>query len=177
MLPSTNPLGRHYTWLFHPLALLSPLHSLQVPRLTRLHLGTPGCHSREAEPGRGCSWGSWWGQRARSISTSTSQPGPPVPPPPAPTCCQGSPRPEGPSHPGSGLLWWKQPAGSGAGGPEPPPAGLPGENGKEEAWGHSGPGALFSPPLPTHIWVGNRPPPAPSAPTPPSPDTRSGVTV
>lgn len=69
---------------------------------------------REAGPGPGCSWGGWQGQRARSISTS-APPGPPVPPPLLPPAHQGSPRPEGLSHPGSGFLWWKQPAG----GPEP----------------------------------------------------------
>lgn len=71
---------------------------------------------------------------------------------PAPTCCQESPPPEGWSHPGSDVLLWKLPGGSGAGEAGRPPAGLPGEDGK----GHA-PGVTVAqrtllplPPLDTH---------------------------
>lgn len=56
---------------------LSPFQSLQLPPLTHLHPGTPGCHSRAAGPGLGCSWGSWQGQRKAVVL----RPAPPCPPP------------------------------------------------------------------------------------------------
>lgn len=72
---------------------------------------------------------------------------------PAPTCCQGSRLPGGLSHPGSGVLLWKPPAGSGAGGAVLPPAGLPEEDGEGRAQGHSGPEAP-APPSPPHTHPG-----------------------
>lgn len=126
-----------------PSSLLSPL----VATLTRLHLGTPGCHSREAGPGPGCSWGSWRDKEGKPSSPSTSLPCPPLPLP-APTCHQGSPPPAGLSHPGSHVLVWKRPTGSGAGGAVLPPAGPPGKTGRKKSRVTVAPGTL--PPLPGH---------------------------
>lgn len=130
---------------------LSPFQSLQLPPLTHLHPSTPGCHSRAAGPGLGCSWGSWQGQR-KAVVLRPRAPLPASLPLPAPTCCQESPPPEGWSHPGSDVLLWKLPGGSGAGEAGRPPAGLPGEDGK----GHA-PGVTVAqrtllplPPLDTH---------------------------
>ena len=75
---------------------------------------------------------------------------PPSLPLPARTCCRGNPLPRGLSHPGSDVLLWKLPAGSGAEGAVPPPAGLPGEDGEGEAQGHSGPRRPCIPRPPPH---------------------------
>ena len=179
MLPSTTPPGIHHTWLFHPLAPLSPLPSLQVPSLTRLHLGTPGCHSREAGPGLGCSWGSWQGHRA---SGCPSVPAPPhrallfllplLPPAVREVHAQKDCLILTQTFSGGNDQQVAEP-----GGPSRLQLGCLGKMGRKKPGVAVAQGTCFPHPHPTHIWVWSRPPPVPSVPTPPSADTRSVVTV